>query len=799
MKKKKITKTTAAKNMTVKTPKSENKVDADNSCRYELRKEILVSVFAFLIPVVMLLGVFLMEGIIPFGDKSLLIMDMNQQYVDFMCGLKNGDIWFSWSKTLGTSYIGVYAYYVASPFNFLTLFFSNEKMPYCVMLLTLLKIGLASVTARICMSRVVKLKAVESLLLAVAYGFCAYNIAYSFCIMWLDGVIWLPLIVLGIEKILQQKSGWLFGGSLFVTMISCFYIAYMIILFSIFYFVFRAIEEKIGFRRFIKSGLIFAISGILAAGCAAFFLVPTAISQFEGKLIAGGLDYESSQNFDFREILKSFVFGGYVSVTNSGMPFVFCGVYVFWLAIAFFARERISVLKKVLRLLFFAILLLSFWLAPLDKIWHIFRYPNWMPYRYAFLFSFLLILTAAESYAAVKPARIWWILILFVLNVADLFWNGHEILHGLDQEFYYTNMNDYEVSQSRKREILDGIIKDKEFCRVRSSNYRTLNDAIAWDYNGITHYSSAYIEALNTWFRSFGMAQSWLWNIDFGSTPVTDLFMDVAYVLTRESPGELYTEEARNDLTARYHYIYDGSIGYLTNADLAEWNDTWDPFENQNRLFSVMADSEDDVFTGVDEEFESNEFDARITFRSDGSPMYICFLNKGSNASLYVNDNYFSYLSSAEDSCIKYLGVFPKDEIVNLYIDDSVWDYRLRKLNVDTLQKGYDRLRENRLKNVKVQKNGKVYGEIECDKDGFLMTSIPYSKGWTARIDGRKTEVQKWMDAFTAVRVGAGKHRVELVYKAPGLAWGQILSVISLLIISAGFLLKRKKYMKKEV
>ena len=76
---------------------------------------------SFFLPALLMLGVYAALGMAPFGDKTVLAMDMADQYVEFFCALKHGDLYFSWSKALGGSYIGVFSYYVSSPLSLLTL------------------------------------------------------------------------------------------------------------------------------------------------------------------------------------------------------------------------------------------------------------------------------------------------------------------------------------------------------------------------------------------------------------------------------------------------------------------------------------------------------------------------------------------------------------------------------------------------------------------------------------------------------------------------------------------------------
>ena len=166
----------------------------------------LVYLLSFGIPAGVLLCLYMKMGMAPWGDRTILISDMADQYVEFFCALKQGDLFFSWSKTMGTSYIGVFSYYVSSPLSLLTLLAPNENMPVALMFLTVLKLGLAGLSYAVFSTRKFPGAEITTVLCASCYGLMSYNIAFSLSIMWLDGVIWLPLILLALERVLEGRG-----------------------------------------------------------------------------------------------------------------------------------------------------------------------------------------------------------------------------------------------------------------------------------------------------------------------------------------------------------------------------------------------------------------------------------------------------------------------------------------------------------------------------------------------------------------------------------------------------------------
>ncbi|HPD01005.1 MAG TPA: YfhO family protein, partial [Acetivibrio sp.] len=262
-------------------------------------RKIIIAQLCFWIPALIMLAAFAKMGMAPFGKSSTMIMDMSDQYVEFLCGLKYGDIYYSWSKTLGGNYIGIFAYYVSSPLSVFTLFWPNSQMPIAVLFLTVIKIGLAGFTFSLFLKYRFRRYDLSTVLFSIMYALMAYNVVYSMCIMWLDAVIWLPVILIGVEKVLKGKSRKLLIFALFVSFISTYYISYMTGLFTALYFLYRCVEKKLWSKKLLTRVWLFASSVFLAASLGAFFLLPTLESLLSGELGSSGMVYSSTFNFKF--------------------------------------------------------------------------------------------------------------------------------------------------------------------------------------------------------------------------------------------------------------------------------------------------------------------------------------------------------------------------------------------------------------------------------------------------------------------------------------------------------------------
>ncbi|WP_041816914.1 YfhO family protein [Limosilactobacillus reuteri] len=106
-------------------------------------------------------------------------------------------------------------------------------------------------------------------------------------------------------------------------------------------------------------------------------------------------------------------------------------------------------------------------------------------------------------------------------------------------------------------------------------------------------------------------------------------------------------------------------------------------------------------------------------------------------------------------------------------------------------------LQRHRLENVKFKRN-QVQGMIKTTRPGVLTSSIPYSTGWSVKVNGKKATTLRTNQAFLGVYLPAGTHHVTFSYELPGIKLGVLLSLIGLGwtifagIITIGWERKRK-------
>ena len=365
---------------------------------------------AFLFPTLTVLAAFAVTGCYPFGDRTMLTVDLYHQYCPFLVAFRNKvlsgeSLFYTWNDGLGQEYYAAYANYAASPLKIFAVFFNAKTMPIFIQFITCLRAGLSSVFMVLFLSandnkRIDNITVVFS----SSYALCGWFISFFWNIMWCDAVVLLPLIMLGLRKLLLEKKCGLYAVTLAIAIISNYYSGYFLCLFLVLfapaYYVCLYSREKakgdpgrLCFKTFIGSALRFAASSFIAAGTSAVLSIPTYLILKNCSATGDELkmDYVLQNNlFDF--------FGRLMVSANpnirDGMANVYSGLVIALLLPLFFllpSRTGIKLKHKIVFGLLLGIMYLSFTNRTLNFIWHGFHFPNQIPFRESFLMSFLLV------------------------------------------------------------------------------------------------------------------------------------------------------------------------------------------------------------------------------------------------------------------------------------------------------------------------------------------------------------------------------------------------------------------------
>ena len=365
---------------------------------------------AFLFPTLTVLAAFAITGCHPFGDRTILTVDLYHQYCPFLVAFRNKvlsgeSLFYSWNDGLGQEYYAAYANYAASPLNIFSLFFTAKTMPVFIMFVTCFRAGLASIFMLLFLSsndnkRIDNITVVFS----SSYALCGWFISFFWNIMWCDAVVLLPLIALGLKRLLVDRKIGLYTIALAIAISSNYYAGYFLCLFLVFfapaYYVCLFSAEKpkgdpgrLCFKTFIGAVVRFGFSSILAAGASAALTVPTYLILRNCSATGDKLKWDFGLQNDLFDFLGRLMVAANPNIRD-GMANVYSGIVIVLLLPLFFLlpkRTGIKLKHKISLGLLLAVMYLSLTNRTLNFIWHGFHFPNQIPYRESFIMSFLLV------------------------------------------------------------------------------------------------------------------------------------------------------------------------------------------------------------------------------------------------------------------------------------------------------------------------------------------------------------------------------------------------------------------------
>lgn len=371
---------------------------------------------AFFIPIAVMIVGYITFGMWPLGERSVLCLDLNAQYVfyyDYVHDvIGNGEsLLYSWSRNLSGEFIGIIGYYLASPFSLIVWLFPREMITEGLMAMMLAKFGTCGVCFAIYAHKSRKLSKNTAALFSLMYALCAYMVVETMNPMWLDGVLILPLVCFGIEALVRENRFKLLVISLCYAFISNFYIGFMIAIFTVIYFLyfFFANAEYNGAKNVIlsllKKGLFTGLCGITSALMSAFMILPVYSALQNGKFTFTEPDYTFKSNFDLLDIATKLFPNTYDTVRMEGMPFIFCGSMALILTVGYFCSHKFKFSQKLSAAVLLGVMLVSMYIRPIDMMWHGGQMPNWLPYRYSFMVSFILVMLAAQMFEELKSLK----------------------------------------------------------------------------------------------------------------------------------------------------------------------------------------------------------------------------------------------------------------------------------------------------------------------------------------------------------------------------------------------------------
>ena len=758
------------------------------------RKPRYVYLCAFFLPFLVMFLLWAIHAVAPFGTKMILAHDQWHQYYPFYLDLRSRilsgqSLFHSWTTGMGTSYLPLFAYYLASPLNYLAAILPESLAMYYYTFTVLLRIGLAGLFFAFFLKKTFDRSELMISVFSTMYALCAFIMGYYWNAIWLDTIALLPLVVLGTLSLLQDRRYVLYTFSLFLSVFCSYYIGLFTCVFVLLLFIGWHIVNWDSLGGFFSRFFRIALFTLMAIGMTAVLTIPaflglqatsSAVNKFPDANAMNMVENESipaeealelitrgelSEFWDFFDAkppvyaedkeftvkwsglgdafdaLAHLRIGDFFSslapplkgfgialsntgtlidpTTMEGLPNLFCGFSTLLLAMLFLFCRQVPLRQRLYTVFLLLFFLASFVHRPLDYLWHGMHFPNMLPYRFSFLWSFTIVYMAYRVWTELEHIRWWRIAIMtpvailltwcvaagqgsarvgvatiliavFTMELLFLFcfrkirrehlalgltvFMLFEIIAGAALGVHKVNVTDsaYYPTQGESTKILVEKMNKREadtvdLWRAEVALKQSLNDGTLNGYNGISVFSSAANCNVSRFLQSIGLAASVAGNRYSyqEADPFTNLLLGLKYLIDRNgrnvNPDYFRQVDSDNNVVLLENKAY-LPLGLVVRNETLEFDGTEVnglPYGRLNTLFSLMTGMEETLY----DEFIPQSIEAlgiaETTFKASTSFGAKCD-------------------SADDDNCVEATFVMPKDGLLCVYskstnTSDVVW------------------------------------------------------------------------------------------------------------------------------
>ena len=615
---------------------------------------------SFIIPIIIMIGVYLSQGIYLNSDTSPLLGDGFHQYVIFDVALRNilhgnGSLFYTFTSGLGLNFYALSSYYLGSFLSPLVYFFDLTNMPDAVYLTTLLKFGLIGLSTYFSLNKLFQsIPKPLKLALSTSYALMSFTVSQLEIKTWLDVFILIPLIITGLHLLITEKKFLLYFTSLSILFIQNYYFGYMTALFLIFWYLCQISWD---FKTRKSSFLDFIITSVLAGMASLILTLPTLFDlQTHGEKLTEITKFQTESSWYLDLFAKQFI-GSFDTTKYGAIPMIFVGLLPFILTILFFTMKSIKFHVKLIYTIFFAFLIASFYIEALDLFWQGMHTPNMFLHRYAWIFSTLLIYTTAEVLNRLKEIKIWNFLVsLFLIIIgflATIYLKSHYsfltdlnilltleflvvyslLLLAVIKKFISVNLFAILISLFIMVEMslnassqMDGIAKEwgfasrsaysrdipamesfstyigNSFTRTEKLQTQTGNDSVKFNYNGISQFSSVRNRSASSTLDKLGFKSSGTnLNLRYANNSIlADSLFGIQYNIS-DSPIDKYgfKDIYQKDNLTLYENQFSLPIAFASQSVYNDVKFNEHTLDNQASFLNQLANVNFDYFSPI--------------------------------------------------------------------------------------------------------------------------------------------------------------------------------------------------------
>ena len=615
---------------------------------------------SFIIPLVIMSGVYLSQGIYWNSDTSPLLGDGFHQYVIFDLNLRHilhgsGSLFYTFTSGLGLNFYALSSYYLGSFLSPLVYFFDLTSMPDAVYLSTLLKFGLIGLSTFFSLRIIFKnLSAPLRLALSTSYALMSFTVSQLEIKTWLDVFILIPLILTGLHLLITDKKRILYFTSLSILFIQNYYFGYMTALFLIVWYFCQLFWD---FKRRKFSFLDFIITSLLAGLTSFIMTLPTLFDlKTHGEKLTAITKIKTDTSWYLDLFAKQFI-GAFDTTKYGSIPMIFVGLLPFILTIVFFTLKSIKFHVKLCYATLLIIIIASFYLEALDLFWQGMHAPNMFLHRYAWIFSTLLIYISAEVLNRVKDIKLWNVLcsmtfilagylatiyfknhysfltnlnilltieflvvylllllafirnkispkifsiLILIFMLSEVSLNATSQLNGISKEWGFASRSTYNKDIPSMEALLEYIKQQPDtFTRTEKLQTQTGNDSMKFNYNGISQFSSVRNRSASTTLDKLGFKSSGT-NLNLryaNNTIIADSLFGISYNISETYPDKYgFHPSYQKDNLTLYKNQFALPIAFATQSLYKDVTFNDHTLDNQTQFLNQIAALNEEYF-----------------------------------------------------------------------------------------------------------------------------------------------------------------------------------------------------------
>ncbi|MCH5207598.1 MAG: YfhO family protein [Oscillospiraceae bacterium] len=751
---------------------------------------------SFFVALIMAAVLFLPFLIIDHG-YFIFYGDYNSQQIPFFKHsiemVHNGTMGWDWSTDLGANFVGSYSYYtLGSPFFWFMCLFPASVSQYLMAPLLCVKIALFSLFGFIYIRRFVT-KPQTALIGGLLYAFSSFNI-YNIFFQFQDAIIWFPLLLIGLEEAVINKRRGIFALAMALNCLANYFFFIGECVFLMIYFIARVSMDKhfsVGLKDFFFIG-IECIIGVMIAGVLFFPSIYQVLDVPRSTSTLMGWDFIFFSNKQrYGLLIESMFFPPEISARNN----MFTEANAKWSSVAlylplFSMAGVIAFLKGAKGHWARVVLCVCLVMAFIPGFNAMFTMLNTNYYTRWFYMP-ELVCCLATAYALEHEeldikfglkACFWTVFITSLLVLLTPFVDNDVIegepvsrvvprfMYELDKFVYiqiiiavFFLISLFILLKFRKKLSYKRYMERITVATIVSSLI------LSWYFLGLGRYLGssfeAYDSALNArfeidddeFYRIEGVNETNNFNM-FSESSSLKSFTSIIPGSTFELYEVLGFKRDVNSEPAMTKY----GIRALTRVKYIMIRTNLNEETRKNWLNQYQ------IYDYLDTQ---GEFD--IYYTDLALPMGFAY-------DTYFDINVVSKDEKADNLMVR--SVFLTEEQINKYSDiltedDSEFNISYVQFKVDAKEKI-----ANGVLSFEVTDSG-FTSKTNYDSEKLVCFTVPYCTGWSCKINGEKTEVDKINGGFIGIRVPAGECDIEFTYETPMLKYGVIATVTGIVLL----------------